>query len=506
MPSTRDLESLSLNELQAIASKKAEQDPQTVIAVLEHIAERAFNSNDFQSMEHWYEELSNYAEVNKIPATHAFSLYKVGFARFLQDDYGKAILAYSEAEALYESLFDDSNYFECVRAKVDSYFAIQEYRTAISIGEELLEKSLSAEHYKLAGQISFVIAKCYEQLNYKTFSDLTDSFLEASEHFAEEARRYFENSGESALVAEVLAFQGDLDPETNLPRRLNSIQASISLFNESQKLTFHETVSLSDAYESQGRILIKMEKLKEAEASLRKSLDLYEGLYQENQTEFEFGYFGRRAVCLWQLSMIKRKQGKYEEALDLVNSAMDAGLYDAGEDFYYRLVQDQSWLLFQTDREMLAQRICDEGISKYEEVEEKPFDSGIYFGLLMQKAVILVWAELWEKTLEVLDKIQNINDYLVPMNRAIRIDVFRARALNGVGRESESLEILDSVLYDTSLEKIEDEDIAEAYELRGRILLGRGNKSGSTDIERAIEYYDHEKNGEWADELRKLLR
>ena len=191
---------------------------------------------------------------------------------------------------------------------------------------------------------------------------------------------------------------------------------------------------------------------------------------------------------------------------DLLDSAMDSGLYDAGEDFLYRLRQDQAWILFQTDREMLAQRICDEGIEKYESADgEKPFDSSIYFGFLMQKASILVWGEVWEKVLVTLDKAQQITDYFVPINRAIRIDVYRARALHGLGRVEESLEILDSVLYEENGDEIEDEDIADAFELRGKIHLANGREVGRKDIEYVISYRKQQGENEDVEDLNKLL-
>ncbi len=502
MPSPSNLGELSIAELRAIVAEKKSQDPETVMAIFEHIAERAYAEEDYQSMEDWFHQLSEYADEFEFDSAKAHALYKIGFSRFLQDKNQEAILAYSEAEAIYVELFDDIHYFECMRAKIDAHFADSEYQKAISLGEELLEKSLAAEQFQLAGNVAFVIAKCYDELDYGSMSDLTNSYVEAATHYAEEAKQHFMNAGESSLIAEVSAFLADLDVEADEKSRLRSIEEAIFLLNEKGNLTLDEEENLADYYETKARIHLVMDNLPEARANFRIAISNYESLAEKSA----YNFFRRRAVCYWQLSIICRREEDLEAALEEINSALNFALLTNEEEFYFRLVEDQAFIYFHSDKEALALRACNDAIDRYEiEEEEKPFGSWLYFGFLMLKTSILIYFDLWREALDTLKSIESISDYLVPMNRAIRIDVYRARCLYGLDQIDKSYEILESVLVDFDSESIEGEDIADAFEIRGRILINKGEISGVNDINKVIAYHSERGNDETVLELQQLI-
>lgn len=501
MLTSEELRKLSTESLQALALERSANSPDQTIAVLEHLAERSHESGDYDSMADWYQQLAQYADDTKNDTTRATALYKVGFARFLEDKYPESIEAYEDAEELFSALFNDEMYLECLRAKMESYFADSKYIEATKIGEDLFSKALASENFFLAGKSAYIIAQSYEQLNYDSFYDLTDSLIESAKYYGQEARKLFENCGDSNLVSEVTSFLANLDIEEDPRLRLISIQESIDLLSENKHRTPDEEYELADRIESRGRIRFIMEDYDSAELDFKSALERFDYI----DADIPFSLSGDRAVCYWQLAKIQFQKRVYREAQLLLNSALNYALLANNTEFYYRLLEDQAWALFQSDQERLALQVCNDAIETYEESDEKPFGSWVYCGFLIHKAEILVYFELWEIALETIQKVNSISDYFVPINRVIRIETLRAKALHGLDRLDECLDVLNATLNEVSEDAIDDEDIADCYELRGRILSSRGEESGIRDFQRALSYYKSREDNERSTEIEELI-
>jgi len=236
--------------------------------------------------------------------------------------------------------------------------------------------------------------------------------------------------------------------------------------------------------------------------SYRSALDCFDFIDEK----VSYSLAGDRAVCHWQLAKIQFEKRDFREAQLTLNSAMNYALISGNTEFYYRLLEDQSWAQLQSDNEILALRVCNDAIEKYEESEDKPFGSYIYCGFLMQKAIILVVFELWKEALDTLEKFNSIDDYLVSMNRVVRIEALRAKALHGLGRIDESLETLNATLSEATEEVVSDDDIADCYALRGQILLSRNDRSGVADLNKARIYYVSYNQSEKENEIVQLLK
>ena len=485
MLSVEELKNLSTDSLLALAHERSSNTPDETIAVLEQLAERSHESEEYESMADWYQQLAQYADDLGNHSVKGRALYKVGFARFLEDRYPEAIAFYLEAEEIFSESFNDDMYLECLRARMDSYFADDKYGEAIKVGEELLSKSLSSENFLLAGNSALVIAQSYSQLNSESFFDLTDSLIESARHYGLEAKKYFENSGDVSSLSEVTSFLADLDIDEEPSLRLASIQESIDLLLEKKRRTSDEEYELANRIETRGRIRFRLNDFDGAEADFKSALDRFDFIDEE----VSYSLAGDRAVCYWQLAQIQLEKRDFREAQLTLNSALNHALISANTEFYYRLLEDLSWAQLQSDNHVLALRVCNDAIEKYEESEDKPFGSYIYCGFLIQKAIILVVFELWKEALNTLEKINSIDDYLVSMNRVVRIEALRAKALHGLGRIDESLEILNATLSEVTEEVVSEEDIADCYALRGQILLSRNDRSGVGDLKQAKTYF-----------------
>ena len=266
-------------------------------------------------------------------------------------------------------------------------------------------------------------------------------------------------------------------------------------------MTFDDKYELASYFETRGRIKFNLGRFEESISDFEESISLYDFLDEKTNTT----HYGEKAVCFWQITEINIKLKKFDSALISLIEALNYALLDREEALYFRLQQELAWIYWQLDKTALAVRVCNDAINYYEINSQKPYDSYIYFGILMLKTSIMVWLELWENADESLNKIQSIDDYFVPMNRAIRVDSLRAQTLHGLGDDKTALELLNSVLGDELGDKVTDEDLADCFELRGKILLAMGNYLGTKDLMSAINFYNSHNDVEKINELQNLI-
>ena len=174
-----------------------------------------------------------------------------------------------------------------------------------------------------------------------------------------------------------------------------------------------------------------------------------------------------------------------DEALEEIKLAMSDAKESDETELYYRCLQEQLYVLYKNNRETEALFISRGGMAEYESPGGDKVPSHIYFAFILNAALCLSELERWSEVLEVLEKINTVDDYLVPMNRAVRIDYLRALAKFGIGEVEEALEILEAILDSGDVDE-SDLDIGDSYALRARIRKTSHPEESENDLENAL--------------------
>ena len=123
---------------------------------------------------------------------------------------------------------------------------------------------------------------------------------------------------------------------------------------------------------------------------------------------------------------------------------------------------------------------------EYENSTDSEIPSDIYFAFIQNAALCLFDLERYEEMIQVLNKVNKIRDYLIPINRSTRIDYLLSLALIYLQELEKAKEILDALLDFDDLD-LSDEDIGRAFILRSITSISTDKLSAKSDLDRGTK-------------------
>jgi len=489
------LESLSTPLLNDLLESKRGSDPHEAVAILRLIAERAHQDDDYEAMHKWHEEIIEIAQELDEQVVVANSLYKSGFALFYLDKELDAVPRYKQAQQVNAYLGRDNELLECLFGELDCYYCIDDYESLIPIGQEALRIARILEDYWSAGRASLVLAKAHQSIANSSFQDLLDLNYETALEYAEEAHRHFLNSGDAVKIAEALEECADILIFIDRNKEaLLFIAEGIEYIEEVGKVDSETSeYLLPKLYYSKGHIEYEMGLFEVSLVSLQKALKIYESSKDNDASSLT-------AAIHWFMASSLNSLERGDEALEEIKLAMSDAKESDETELYYRCLQEQLYVLYKNNREREALFISRGGMAEYESQNGDKIPTHIYFAFIMNAALCLSELERWQEVLQVLEKVNTVDDYLVPMNRAVRIDYLRALANFGIGEVEEALEILEAILDSSEVDET-DLDIADSFALRARIRKNSHPDASQTDLENALRIIRALGEDDYVDEI-----
>ena len=477
------LEVLTSLELSNLFEAAQESDVDQAFSILKLIASRAYADEDYAAMATWNKRLAEFAEENLRMNVSADAQYFTGLALFLQDEESQALSHFEIAESINETLGRDAEILDCLMNQMDCYECLENRRKVIEIGERALNVARVGERYWVAGQTALKIANAYYFLDEDTFSDLSEENFQIALQYAEMAIDYFTNSGDTEKVADATEEVSDLLTITNRDSEaLEKIQTAIDLLQGLKADEDFRRQSLSGMYLSKGTILSKLGKHELSIEALDKAISIKSQMSEDSREG------GTLSLMFWHKGSALSNLGRRKEALEALEIGLNTARLAGEFGLYYRILEEQVWVLFQEDRDLEALFIARGAIAEYERQVSKILKSYVFIGFVLAAGECLINLERWPELLETLEKINLVQDYLIPLNRVLRLDRQKVNALYHLGNYAEALILLDIIL-DEIDENNPDEDIAECLEIRGKIKFEKSPNSAVADLQLAVEIY-----------------
>ena len=495
MTELESLEAFTSSELTALFEKTQNLDSDRAVAILKLIAERAYVDEDYEAMANWNQKLAEFAEDNLHLNVAADAQYLTGLALFLQDDESAALNHYQIAESMNAKLGRDSELLDCLMNQMDCYECLEKYENIIRIGERALNVARVGERFWVAGQTALKIAAAYHFLDEDGFSDLTNENNRIALQYAEEAVEHFANSGDTEKEAD--AYEEVSDLLTSIDRdseALEKIEIAIELLKGIGTEDDFKKQSLSGMYLSKGTILSELEQYELSIEALNVAISIKEKMPEESRED------GKLSLMYWRKGDVLSDLGRNKEALDAIEVALNTARLAGEFGLYYRILEDQVWVLFQEDRDLEALFISRGAIAEYEQQSSKLLPSYIFVGFIMKAGLCLSNLERWSELLDTLEKVNAVDDYLLPLNRVLRLDRLKASALYHLNKHADALILLDIILEYID-ENNPDVDIAECFKIRGQIKFENSSSSAISDFKSAAHFYNLAGFEETAQEL-----
>ena len=482
MPSIEHLETLSSDELKDLLPTFRESDPREAIAILILISDRARQEEDFDGMLHWQGEIYELAQDLCDSSKSADALYHQGFALTKLDRDLEATTFYLDAKKIYEELLDSKSIIYCLHALVDNSVFLSDKDLGLKFSLEALDLARVTDDVYAVGDFALKAAEAFEAIGRMPFEDITDESYETALTYAEEAYENFLNIGEVEKIIEALC---DI---THYLTVLGRYESAFERIREAES-RLYDLESGPDGYD---RIVGRIYKFKgilqkelghssEAVEDYKKSLDhlpVEEGSYD-------------LGVVHWRLADLLNDLGRNDEALEVVEKGMAITLRDNWL-MYYRCMLLQVHILYEENRELEALFISRGAMLEYESSADSGIQSHIYFGFIQNATLCLLDLERYEEIIEVSKKVNTISDYLIPINRSIRIDYMLALAHVYLQEFDKARDILDALLDFDELDD-SDEDIGCAYILRAITSLDTNKLGAKSDFDRGTKILGSQK-------------
>lgn len=476
MPSIEHLETLSSDELVGLLPTFRESDPREAIAILKLISDRARLEEDFDGMLHWQSEIFSLAQDLKDISESADALYHQGFALTILDRDAEATDYYLNAKKLYQDLFDTESLIYCLEALIENSIFILNGESRLSFSLEALDLARINDDVNLVGVFALKVAEALEAIGLTPLEDITDESYEIAVMYSEEAYQSFLNVGDVEKIIEALC---DI---THYLTVLLRYQSAFERISEAES----RIPDLESGPESKNEIIGRIYKLKgilqgelgrpvEAIEDFKKSI----GHLPAEEESYDLG------VVYWRMANILNDLERNDEALDAIEKGMAITRRDNPR-MYYRCMQLQVHILYVENREREALFISRGAMLEYENSNESEIQSHLYFAFILNAALCLLDLKRYEEMIEVLGKVTTISDYLVPINRSVRVDYLRSLAFVYLHKFDDAKEILDALLDFDELDE-SDEDIGCAYLLRSVTVFGSDKVNAKLDLQRGIE-------------------
>ena len=489
------LEALTSLELSTLFEAAQESDVDKAFSILKLIASRAYADEDYEAMATWNKRLAEFAEENFRMNVSADAQYFTGLAHSLQDEESQALSHFEIAESINETLGRDSELLDCLMNQMDCYECLEYYEKIIRVGERALNVARVGERFWAAGQTALKIANAYYFLDEDTFSDLSEENYQIALQYAEMAVEYFTNSGDTEKVADAYEEVSDLLTAINRDSEaLEKIEIAIEHLQGLGGEDESKKQAMSGMLLSKGRILTELKEYELAIDAFNLAIAIKSQMSDDSREDEKL------SLMHWSKGSALNLLGRNQEALAALEIALNTARLSEEFWLYYRIMQEQVWVLYKEDRDLEALFISRGAIAEYETQTSKLLPSPIFVGFIISAGLCLSNLERWSELHEVLEKVRSVDDYLIPLNRVIRLDLLKATALYQLGMHEDALILLDLVL-DGIDKNLPDEDIAECFEIRGKIKFEKSPNSAVADLQLAVEIYNLTGHEDSAQEL-----
>ena len=478
------LETLTSSELGSLFETAQQTDVDQAVSILKLIASRAYADEDYETMATWNQRLAEFAEENSRMNIAADAQYFTGLAHFLQDKESLALSHFEIAESINETLGRDAEILDCLTNQMDCYECLENHRKVIQIGERALNFARISQNFWLAGQISLKMAKAHYESEDNISANLTYENYRTAYQYAELAINFFTNSGDSEKIVEAFASIVDILAITNKnSEALEYIEDSINLLQSSEIDENLKFENLSQMFLMKGCLLIQQDQFEESIEAIKKAILIENKLSAEyRQDRFSsllYRYLGQAHMCL----------GHNVEALKELKTAANYAKSANDSELFYRILEKQALTLFDENEVLESLALAQKCLLEYEEENLESFPSYIYVRFIIIASNCLEYLERWSDLLQTLNKINIIDDFLISLDDVIYLDCLKAMSLWQLDKDEEALTLLNIIL-EGSTDDIPNENIAECFEMRGKIGLSNSTPDAISDIKMAINLYN----------------
>lgn len=478
------LEALTSSELGNLFEAAQLSDVDQALSILKLIANRAQANQDYESMATWNQRLAEFAEENLRMDIAADAWRLTGLSHFLQDNESLALHHFEIAESINETLGRDPEILECLMNQIDCYECLENHQKVIQISERALNIARISQNFWLAGQICLKMAKSHYESEENISANLNYENYRTAYQYAELAINYFTNSGDSEKIVEAFASIVDILAITNKnSEALEYIENSINLLHNSgndQNLKFK---NLSMMFLMKGVLLIQQDQFQESIEAIERAILIESKLSIENrQDRFSsllHRYLGQAHMCLEQ----------NVEALKELNSAAHYAKSANDSELFYRILEKQALILLGEDDFLGSLELAKKCLLEYEDKNLDSYPSYIYVRFIIIASDCLEYLERWSELLDTLTKIAHVDDFLISLEDVIHLDRSKALSLWQLDQNDQALTILDMIL-EESTDDLLNEDLAECFEMRGKIRFSNSAPEAISDIEMAIKLYN----------------
>lgn len=484
MTETDSLEALTSSELGTLFETAQQEDVDQAISILKLIANRAQADEDYENMATWNQRLAEFAEENLRMEIAADAWRLTGVSLFLQNKESLALTHFEIAESINENLGRDEEILECLLNQIDCYECLENQERIIQIGERALSIARVIQNFWLAGQICLKLAKSHYESEENISANLNYENYRIAYQYAELAINFFTNSGDSEKIVEAFASIVDILAITNKnSEALEYIENSINLLQDSGKDENHRFKNLSLMFLMKGILLIQEDQFEESIETIKKAILIENKLSVEyRQDRFSsllYRYLGQAHMCL----------SHNGEAINALNIAATYAKAANDSELFYRILEKQALILFDENNLLGSLELAQKCLIEYEDENLDSFPTYIYVRFIIIASDCLEFLERWSDLLETLMKITKVDDFLISLDDVIHLDRLKALSLWQLDKNDEALTLLNMILEESTDDHL-NEDVAECFEMRGKIRFSNSVPGAISDIEMAINLYN----------------
>jgi tetratricopeptide (TPR) repeat protein len=438
------------------------------------LGHRARHRRDFERTISMYGQSASIAKEIEDHYLAGFAQSCQGSAYTAMNNYTDALEAYKGAVSEYELYGNQNDLADVLGSLAHTYNSLERYGEALETAKSMLALAESEENDYLAGWAGFYAGRALYWADQE----------EDSLTYLSSARSHFRTCGDLQLVSKVDDFTATVhDYLGNYETSANLLTACLHIANTTPG-------DDDDPYANRrlGNALSSLGRHEEALTYLGTAREAY-----RSQNNLKFVAYVDREIAD-ELSSLNRN----EEALEVFVRAQS--LFDAiGDDSNVRYCKINRSQIYHALGDMVqAERLASQVLI---EVQGDPsFDDQKYiYWVQLHIADDLFEMGKYDKVIELtheMDDVKGQPDTWAKIERR----TIRARALFELNMHSEALAEVEATL-SMLVETERNSSNAYLYEIRGRILLDQGNKSGERDFTHAIAIHLRAGRSEVAKEL-----
>ena len=516
-----------------------ESRPELALVIYIQIYQKYTDERNKKEAGNWLYKLIEYcvegelASKKEIQSLHP--LLKLNFSSLIYDGQISSVLEISKSlVVLYSRLGRDIEYVEATLERCGYLARDNQFESVIIEASEAFGVAKVIESFELAGQCALILSIAHFRQFDIDASDLLESNLSEASEYAQVALQYFENSGDT-LMAEAALF--------TIAKNYAFLQKySIALEYIEQAIRLHENLietkdfnlkSFSEYRCLQGKLLRKLgrpqeamtclvEALKSASENFRQGqgdpkgkrvipdpislavivptmrmelswtlveLDDLEGAWEEftQSSRFFYGIHTPKSIeTAYGLAYLLWKRKRYKVSLKICTEILEGriniypwsgeGIFsDEGDVKILELIEKNS-------------RPLKEGEGRYKSIESlRREEMAIWWIVISQTALNYQALNLWQESLDVLEKVNEFVGYIPSTEEAAQVEYLRANALTKLQKIDEAKSKLEEII-DYAPDDDFSSGLANALWLRAEQF---GSSDPKQDRKRAIEIWSH---------------